>query len=63
MNFLSNGPNHPIPYTFNFPAIIEEGKKDPKSLKATNFFRREYVLNDLIGKLAMVMIHNGLLSL
>jgi len=30
-------------------AVTEEGKKDPSSLQATYFFRREYILNDLIG--------------
>ncbi|KAF6020123.1 HIBCH [Bugula neritina] len=30
-------------------AATEEGKKDPSSLKSTHFFRREYMLNHLIG--------------
>ncbi|XP_067931950.1 3-hydroxyisobutyryl-CoA hydrolase, mitochondrial-like [Watersipora subatra] len=30
-------------------AVTEEGRKDPKSLNATHFFRREYVLDHLIG--------------
>lgn len=31
-------------------AVTEEGKKDPKSMKASHFFRREYMLNHLIGE-------------
>jgi len=35
---------------FPFLAATEEGKKDPSSLKSTHFFRREYMLNHLIGE-------------
>ena len=30
--------------------MTEEGKRDPKSMKSTHFFRREYILNHMIGK-------------
>ena len=37
-------------------AVTEEGKNDPSSLKATYFFRREYILNNLIGMSCLVTV-------